>query len=801
MDFIIKNLSKIYTRQEIVKLKKTVVQINKLEAKISELTDAQLKDKTKEFKLRLKSGETLDGILPEAYAVVRETGKRTLKERAYDVQLMGAIAVHQGKIAEMKTGEGKTLTISFPAYLNSLEEKGVHIITVNDYLAKRDARWMSKIYHNLGIQVGIITANKTHTEKKQSYQMDVTYGVNSEFGFDYLRDNMAESQKEIVQRQLYFAVIDEADSVLIDEAQTPLIISAPADEYQEKYREFARLIERLNQDTDFTIDEKIQTVNLTEQGVKKMEKLLDIKNLYGKDNIIYIYHIEQALKAKELFKKDRDYIIDRGKIIIVDEYTGRLMHGHRYCEGIHQAIEAKENVEIKQEDITLAIITYQNFFLGYKKLAGLTGTAASAAREFDKIYHKEVVVVPTNKPIVRKDLPDKFYPNQTEKNKDIIEKITRLHHQGQPILAGTRSVKKSEQLSKLLWQNNIPHHILNAKNIEKEAEVVARAGQAGSVTIATNLAGRGTDIKLGPGIASLGGLYVIGTERHQARRIDNQLRGRAGRQGDPGFSEFYISPEDELIKQYGAKKSLSALKILNWKALGSGIQNKMLSNILNKAQARVESFYFHRRFNIFQYDQILNYQRCSIYRQRRRILFDKNFKPETLNLIKKEVTRIVLSCTPRKDLSKWEYEEIIRTYNSLFPFSVKENFPLTKMVHFKNKNELIKYLYEFAETTYNKREKEIGPWAMRMLENTVALKIIDSFWTEHLRMIQLFQEAVRFETIGQRNPLREYKNAAGELYEKLILNIQIGIVRLIFRTMFAFKDDDISEKELNRKEN
>ena len=789
MDFIIKNLSRIYTRQEIVKLKKTVVQINKLETKISNLTDAQLKNKTKEFKLRLKSDETLDSILPEAYAVVREAGKRAIKERAYDVQLMGAIAVHQKKITEMKTGEGKTLTIAFPAYLNSLEEKGVHVVTVNDYLAKRDTRWMSKIYHNLGIQVGMITSNKTHTEKKQSYQMDITYGVNSEFGFDYLRDNMAESQKEIVQRQLYFAIVDEADSVLIDEAQTPLIVSASADEYQEKYREFARLIERLNKDIDFIVDEKIQAVTLTEQGVKKMEKLLNVENLYGKDNIIYVYHIEQALKAKELFKKDRDYIVNQGKIIIVDEYTGRLMQGHRYCEGIHQAIEAKENLKIKQEDITLALITYQNFFLGYKKLAGLTGTAASAAREFDKIYHKEVVVIPTNKPIIRKDLPDKFYPNQMEKNKDIIEKITRFHHQGQPILVGTRSVKKSEQLSKLLWRNDIPHHILNAKNIEKEAEIIARAGQTGSVTIATNLAGRGTDIKLGPGVASLGGLYIIGTERHQARRIDNQLRGRAGRQGDPGFSEFYISPEDELVKQYGTKKSLSALKILNWKALGTGIQNKMLSNILNKAQSRVESFYFHRRFNIFQYDQILNYQRCSIYRQRRRILFDKNFKPETLNLIKKEITRIVLSCTPRKDLSKWEYEEIIRTYNSLFPFSVKENFPLTQMVHFKNKKELIKHLYEFAETAYNKREREIGPWTMRMMENTVALKMIDSFWTEHLRAIQLFQEAVRFEAVGQRNPLGEYKNVAGELYEKLILNIQIGIVRLIFRTMFAFKDD------------
>ncbi len=620
--------------------------------------------------------------------------------------------------------------------------------------------------------------------------MDITYAVNNELGFDYLRDNMANSQKEIVQRQLHFAIIDEADSVLIDEAQTPLIISSPAAEYQEDYRDFARLVERLEKNTDYLVDEKMQTITLTEQGIEKLEKLLNVKNLYEKENIIYVYHIEQALKAKELFKKDRDYIVDKGKIIIVDEYTGRLMKGHRYCEGIHQAIEAKENVEIKQEDINLAIITYQNFFLGYKKLAGLTGTAVSAAMEFDKIYHKEVVVIPTHKPIIRKDLPDKFYPNQKEKYKDILEKITRLHHRGQPVLVGTRSVEKSEQLSKMLWKNNIPHHILNAKNVEKEAEIIARAGQIGSVTIATNLAGRGTDIKLGPGASTLGGLYVIGTERHQARRIDNQLRGRAGRQGDPGISEFHISPEDELIKHYAIKKSLSALNILNWKALGVGIHNKILSTILNKAQNHVESFYFSRRFNIFQYDQILDYQRRSIYRQRRRILYDENFKPEILSLIKKEIVRIVLFHTARGDLSKWEYEEIIKTYDSFFPFSIKENFPLTKMVHFVDKKELIKHLYKFAEALYNKREREIGPWTMRILENTVALKIIDTFWTEHLKAIKLLQEAIHFERIGQKDPLREYKIAAGKLYQELILNIQIGIVKLIFRTMFAIEKNE-----------
>ena len=788
MDFIIKTLSKIYTHQEIAKLKKIVVRINQLESKISKLTDSQLKDKTRQFKERLKTGETLDDILPEAYAVVRETGKRTLKERAYDAQLMGAIAVHQGKIVEMKTGEGKTLTITFPAYLNALEEKGVHIVTVNDYLTKRDARWMSKIYHLLGLEVGIITSEKTLTERKQNYQMDIIYAVNSELGFDYLKDNMVDSRKEIVQRQLHFAIIDEADSALIDEAQTPLIISTSAAEYQEDYREFARIAERLERNTDCLVDEKMQTVTLTEQGIKKLEELLNVKNLYGKENIIYAYHSEQALKAKELFKKDRDYIVDQGKIIIVDEYTGRLMKGHRYCEGIHQAIEAKENVEVKEEDVTLAIVTYQNFFLIYKKLAGLTGTADSAAREFDKIYHKEVVVIPTHKPIIRKDLPDKFYPNQDEKYKDILEKITRLHHRGQPILIGTRSIKKSEQLSKLFWENNIPHHILNAKNVEKEAEIIARAGQAGSVTIATNLAGRGTDIKLGPGVSSLSGLYVIGTERHEARRIDDQLRGRAGRQGDPGVSEFYISPEDGLMKYYGAKKSLSALKVLNWKALGIGVQNKILSDILNKAQKQVELFYFFRRFNIFQYDQILNCQRRSIYRQRHRILYDENFKPETLDLIKKEIIRIVLSYTTRGDLRKWEYEEIIKAYDSLFPFSVKENFPLTKMVHFGNKEELIKHLYKFAESIYNKREQEIGTWTMRILENTAALKIIDAFWVEYLKTIKIFQEAIHFEKIGQKDPLREYKIATGKFYEKLILNIQIGIVRLIFRTMFAFED-------------
>ena len=789
MDFIIKTLSKIYTHQEIAMLKKIVVRINQLEPKISKLTNSQLKDKTRQFKERLKTGETLDDILPETYAVVRETGKRTLKERAYDVQLMGAIAVHQGKIAEMKTGEGKTLTITFPAYLNALEEKGVHVVTVNDYLTKRDARWMSKIYHLLGLEVGIITSEKTLTERKQNYQMDIIYAVNSELGFDYLKDNMVNSRKEIVQRQLHFAIIDEADSALIDEAQTPLIVSTSAAEYQENYREFARIVERLERNTDYLVDEKMQTVTLTEQGIKKLEELLNVKNLYGEENIIYAYHSEQALKAKELFKKDRDYIIDQGKIIIVDEYTGRLMKGHRYCEGIHQAIEAKENVEVKEEDVTLAVITYQNFFLIYKKLAGLTGTADSAAKEFDKIYHKEVVVIPTHKPIIRKDLPDKFYPNQDEKYKDILEKITRLHHRGQPVLVGTRSIKKSEQLSKLFWENNIPHYILNAKNVEKEAEIIAQAGQAGSVTIATNLAGRGTDIKLGPGVSSLGGLYVIGTERHEARRIDDQLRGRAGRQGDPGVSEFYISPEDGLMKYYGAQKSLSALKVLNWKSLGTGIQNKILSDILNKAQKQVELFYFLRRFNIFQYDQILDYQRRSIYRQRHRILYDENFKPETLDLIKKEIIRIILSCTTRGDLRKWEYEETIKAYDSLFPFSVKENFPLTKMIHFRNKEELIEHLYKFAESIYNKREQEIGTWTMRILENTAALKIIDAFWVEYLKTIKIFQEAIHFEKIGQKDPLGEYKIATGKFYEKLILNIQTGIVRLIFRTMFAFREE------------
>ncbi len=773
---ILKFLEKIIgdpKKKDLKRLAVVVEKINLIEEKYqSELTDEDIVKKTGEFKDRIAKGESLDAILPEAFALVKNAARRLIGKKwlvrgneytwdmlPYDVQLIGGIVLHEGRIAEMKTGEGKTLVSTLPIYLNALEGKGVHVVTVNDYLAQRDAEWNGGLFRFLGLSVGIILHGQTPEQKRDSYNEDITYGTNNEFGFDYLRDNMAQRKEDLTQRGLHYAIIDEVDSILVDEARTPLIISAAAEESTEKYMIYSRLVQNLQEVEHYEIDEKQKVATLTEKGIAKMEELLGVSNIYTEKGFEEVHHIEQALRANAVYKPDVDYVIKDGEILIVDEFTGRLMPGRRYGQGLHQAIEAKEGVEIKRESKTLATITLQNYFRLFKKIAGMTGTAVTEEEEFISIYGLSVLEIPTNKLLVREDKPDAIYKNIKGKFIAIADKTKELHEKGQPVLIGTISVEKSETLSKLLSAKGIPHSVLNAKFHEKEAEIVAQAGQRGTVTIATNMAGRGTDIKLGEGVTDLGGLCVIGSERHEARRIDNQLRGRSGRQGDPGLTQFYVSMDDDLMRIFGGSKMKSLMDKLGLPE-DIPIENRMISGSIESAQKKVEGHNFDIRKHLVEYDDVMNKHRDIIYKQRRKIIDTENLKNDVIVLMEEQIEQIVLrNGEDRKTI--WE------NVNTLHRDHVN---PLAaETLEGKSPDEMIDMIKKYLETEYEEKEKNLPDSnLMRRAERAMMLRVIDRIWMEHIDELRYLREAVALSGYGQRDPLIEYKNQAYMLFEEMM---------------------------------
>ncbi len=818
--------------REINKLKPLVEKINALENQMAKLSDDELRAKTAEFKKRISppagGGERLDDLLPEAFAVVREAVKRADNKRLFDVQLLGGIVLHQGKIAEMKTGEGKTHTSLLPMYLNALSGKGVHLVTVNDYLAKRDCNWMGAILHFLGIstaciihdasyiyqpkvtdddEVSVEMENLAPISRREAYASDITYGTNNEFGFDYLRDNMTQTLAQMAQRKPNYVIVDEVDSILIDEARTPLIISAPDSESTKMYQQFAALIPRLKREEDYTVEEKTKSVTITESGIAKIESWLNVGNIYETGKISYVHHLEQALKAQFIFQKDRDYVVnpsaDGGEVIIVDDFTGRLMPGRRYSEGLHQAIEAKEGVRVQKESKTLATITFQNYFRMYQKISGMTGTASTSAEEFFKVYKMDVVEIPTNKPAIRKDIPDVIYKSEKGKFDAIVEKIKEVNKTGQPILVGTIAVEKSEYLSMLLLKSGIQHEVLNAKNHEREAQIVAKAGHIGSVTIATNMAGRGTDIKLGEGVREVGGLFILGTERHEARRIDNQLRGRAGRQGDPGMSQFFVSLEDELMRRFGGDNLINLMTKLGLPE-DQPIQNAIISKTIENAQSKIEGFNFDIRKHILDYDDVMNKQREILYKKRRAVLEAENLKPEILDNIREEIEGAVSSSLTAED-GILDAEKIIESIKNMFALSSEAEKKIKEIAMDKNKNaaELIgaatEYLAGIAKEIYNRKEKEIGEVNMRSIEKSIALQTIDVIWMSHLDEIDYLREGIGLRGYGQRDPLVEYKREAFSMFSYLIENIKSTIARTIFRVSIisAEPEKEVPQKNLN----
>lgn len=762
--------------REIKRMRKTVEIINSLEPQFQALAPEDFPAKTEEFRQRLKNGETLNDILPEAFALVREASRRTLGMRHFDVQLIGGITLHEGRIAEMKTGEGKTLVATLPAYLNALEGKGVHIVTVNDYLASRDASWMGPIYEYCGMSVGLIVHGLNYMERKQAYACDITYGTNNEFGFDYLRDNMVVRAENMVQRDLHYAIIDEVDSILIDEARTPLIISGEGDKPTDLYYRIAKFVPRLEKDVDYKVDEKAHVVTLTEEGVRKVERFFDIDNL--SENMEIAHHVNQGLRAHCLMKRDRDYVVKDGQVIIVDEFTGRLMFGRRYSDGLHQAIEAKEGVKIEKESQTLATITFQNYFRMYKKLAGMTGTAKTEEEEFRKIYGMDVVVIPTNKPMIRVDHPDVIYRTEMGKFQAVVEDIVERYRTGQPVLVGTISIEKSEMLSNMLKKRGIPHQVLNAKYHEKEAQIIAQAGQQGTVTIATNMAGRGTDIVLGEGIAELGGLYVLGTERHEARRIDNQLRGRSGRQGDPGESRFYVSLEDDLMRLFGSASIEGLMDKLGMND-DMPIENKMITRAIENAQKKVESRNFNIRKNVLEYDDVINQQREVIYGERRKVLFGQDLKPTIISMIDDVIDQVVDSFAGEVKYSDdWDLPGLL-TYieRNILPkvdFAVDDLKGMTR-------HDMKEFLRERAYQLYEEREAELGPETMRELEKALMLNIIDQKWMDHIDAMDQLRNGISLRAYGQKDPLIEYKFEAYDAFQSMIYSIKEDVVRYIFR--------------------
>lgn len=751
--------------REIKKMRRVVEeQINLLEASLKNLSDASLAHKTVEFKNRLANGETLDDILPEAFAVVREASRRVLGMRQYDVQLIGGMVLHSGNIAEMCTGEGKTLVAVAPVYLNALEGKGAHVITVNDYLAKRDSEWMGQVYKFLGLSVGLIVHDLDFNQRKIAYNSDVTYGTNNEFGFDYLRDNMVTRLDQMVQRPLHYCLIDEVDSILIDEARTPLIISGPGQKSTDMYYTVAKLVPKLEKDVDYTIDEKQKTVAPTEAGVAKMEKLLHVDNLYDTKNLELNHIFNQALRAETMMKRDRDYVVKDGEVIIVDEFTGRMMYGRRYSDGLHQAIEAKEGCKVERESQTLATITFQNYFRMYDKLAGMTGTAKTEEQEFIKIYGLEVFQIPTNKPIRRVDLPDAIYKTKRGKIRAVVREVKRRHATGQPILIGTTSIEQSEELSHYLKKEGIVHNVLNAKYHEKEAMIVAQAGQKGQVTIATNMAGRGTDIVLGDGVAELGGLAIIGTERHESRRIDNQLRGRAGRQGDPGSSQFFLSLDDDLLRIFGGDNIKKFMEKMGLDE-DEEIKSKMVSNAIRKAQQRVENRNFETRKYVLEYDDVMNQQRQVLYEQRRRILEGEDMKDQIIRMVDELINHAMNTYADEKLYpEEWDLAGLIKYCEKYFlvPGEIT-----VEQIEDMSREEIQKLLVKTAHDTYESREKSIGSELMRELEKAVMLKVVDAKWMEHLDNMDMLKEGINLRSYGQRNPIVEYKVEAFDMFEEM----------------------------------
>ena len=772
--------------RELKKIDPIVEEINALEPKMQAMKDEQLKAQTGLFKKRLEEGESLDDILPEAFAVVRETSIRTLGMRHFDVQLIGGIVLHRGKIAEMKTGEGKTLAATLPAYLNALSGNGVHIVTVNDYLARRDTEWMGHIYKFLGLSVGSILHGLNDDERKAAYNADITYGTNNEFGFDYLRDNMKFDRETIVQGYLNFAIVDEVDSILVDEARTPLIISGPAEKSTELYHHVNGIIPRLVNDQDYTLDEKARSAVMTEEGIAKAEHMLKVDNLYDPKNIELLHHINQALKAHTLFKRDVDYIVKNDEVIIVDEFTGRLMPGRRYSEGLHQALEAKEKVKIENENQTLATITFQNYFRMYDKLAGMTGTADTEATEFKKIYDLEVYVIPTNKTMIRTDYPDVIYKTRGEKFDAAMDEIVELHKKGQPVLVGTVSIDVSESFAKKLKKRGIKHAVLNAKNHEKEAEIIAMAGQKSSVTISTNMAGRGTDIVLGEGVVELGGLHILGTERHESRRIDNQLRGRSGRQGDPGSSRFYLALEDDLMRIFGGERITGIMEKLGMEE-GEPIEHNLISKAIENAQSKVEAHNFDIRKQLLEYDDVMNQQREVIYKQRREILNGRSLKSTIVDMIQEKAEEIAGRATNEKVLpEEWDWKGLKDVVFKQFSFRIGNVDEDT--LDGLTQDGLAQWISEFCLEVYDEKETVIGTEDFRNLERIIMLQTVDNLWKDHLLSMDHLKEGIGLRGYAQQDPLIVYKKEGFELFQDMISRMKEETLGILFRIQISEQD-------------
>ena len=767
-------------RRELRRINKIANKVESYAKQMSELTDEQLQAKTDEFRERYKKGESLDHMLPEAFAVSREGAKRVLGLYPFHVQIMGGIVLHEGNIAEIRTGEGKTLTATMPVYLNAISGKGVHVITVNEYLSKRDATEMGQLYNWLGCSVGINNSEMSPDQKREAYKADIMYSTNSEIGFDYLRDNMAVYKEDQVQRGLNYALVDEVDSILIDEARTPLIISGPGTGTSKLYKQTDRFVKQLKKDVDYKIDLESKTVSLTDEGIKKAEKYFNLKNLYDPENTALTHHLDQALRANYIMLLDKDYVVQDGEVLIVDSFTGRVMEGRRFSDGLHQAIEAKEGVEIQEENKTMANITYQNLFRMYNKLAGMTGTAKTEQEEFREIYNMETITIPTNRPVQRKDEPDLLYPTLQSKFAAVVDRIKKLHAKGQPILVGTVAVETSEYLSQLLDKENIPHVVLNAKNHAKEAEIVKNAGQKGAVTIATNMAGRGTDIKLGPGVREIGGLAVIGTERHESRRIDNQLRGRSGRQGDPGLSQFYLSLEDDLMKRFGGDRIKAFLERMKVNDEDAVIKSRFLTHQVESAQKRVEGNNYDSRKNVLQYDDVMREQREIIYKERQQIITeDKSLKWVLMPMFRRTIQREVDQHT-LGDKKDWDLQGIVDFAEEVL---IKPDTITVKDLEGKSPQEMVDYLMTFAQGVYKEKQKQLyDPAQMLEFEKVVILRVVDSHWTDHIDIMDQFRQSVGLRGYGQLNPLVEYQTAGYHMFEQMIADIEYETTRLFMKS-------------------
>ena len=781
--------------KEVKRLRAKVDEINGFEEGLQNLSDSSLARYTDKFRDRLAEGETLEDILPEAFAVVREASRRILGMRHFDVQMMGGICLHEGKIAEMRTGEGKTLVATLPTYLNALTGKGVHIVTVNDYLAKRDSIEMGRLYNFLGLSVGLVRHDMDFPERKYAYSCDITFGTNNEFGFDYLRDNMVVDMKQMVQRELNYAIVDEVDSILVDEARTPLIISGPGTKPTETYVRMAKAVNVLQEGVDYTVDEKAKTVAPADTAIPKIEKALGIKNMYDPENMEMSHCFMAALRAKALMKRDRDYVVKDGEIIIVDEFTGRLMQGRRYSDGLHQAIEAKEGLEVQRESQTLASITFQNYFRMYNKLSGMTGTAKTEEDEFLKIYKLPVIVIPTNRPIARIDHPDAIYKTKRAKYRAVANDVEAIHKKGQPVLIGTTSITQSEELSRILSQRDIPHNVLNAKFHEQEAEIIADAGQKSAVTIATNMAGRGTDIKLGEGVPELGGLFIVGTERHESRRIDNQLRGRAGRQGDPGESRFYLSLEDDLLRLFGSD---NIAHIMDRLGMGEDdpIEHKLITRSIENAQKKVEGRNFDMRKHVLEYDDVMNQQREVIYGERRKVLLGDNLREHILGMLGGIIEAQMNQYANEKLYpEEWSLENLITDAEGIY--APKGRMKLEELEDM-SRDELQDFLNQVAEESYTQREQLFGEDNMRELEKIIMLRVVDNRWMEHLDRMDMLREGIGLLAYGQRQPLVEYKIRGHEMFNQMIASIQNDIASLIFRVNIITREQQEAMERENQ---